>query len=200
MRGATAIRAISETNGTSCRIYICTAGLAYVPHVLSYSMILQFLVPVKLIMGIMPIRALLQEYQLEEYDMIAQAIRQGNVHLFDQSLEMYQEKFFAQGTMLLMHKLRPLVLRTLLKHVVRWRAKKSQLNLIEYQRALQFVPRIVGATDATVSSKFEMDPDSLECLVANMIFKGYVNGKVSQKINVLVLSKSNPFPSLADIA
>ncbi|OQS02081.1 hypothetical protein THRCLA_05520, partial [Thraustotheca clavata] len=46
-------------------------------------MILKFLVPVKLILGVMPSPKLIEAYNLEEYKGIAESIRQGNVAVFN---------------------------------------------------------------------------------------------------------------------
>lgn len=45
-----------------------------------------------------------------------------------------------------------------------------------------------------------MDLDEIECILANLIFRGYVRGYLSHTKRILVLSKSNPFPTLAVIA
>jgi hypothetical protein len=45
-----------------------------------------------------------------------------------------------------------------------------------------------------------MDLDEIECILANLIFRGYVRGYLSHTKRMLVLSKSNPFPTSAVIA
>ena len=45
-----------------------------------------------------------------------------------------------------------------------------------------------------------MDYDEIECVLANLIFRGYVRGYISHTKRMLVLSKSNPFPTSAVIA
>lgn len=80
-------------------------------------MILQFLVPVKLLLGVMPSPKLTAEYALEEYMGLTDAIRTGNLHLFNEYLIRYQDQFIQQGVYLLIEKLRLLVLRNLFKKV-----------------------------------------------------------------------------------
>jgi len=41
-----------------------------------------------------------------------------------------------------------------------------------------------------------MDMPELECVLSNLIYKGWVKGYVSSTKKVLVLSKQNPFPKL----
>lgn len=40
----------------------------------------------------------------------------------------------------------------------------------------------------------DMDLDEVECVLANLIFRGYVRGYLSHAKRVLVLSKRDPFP------
>ena len=42
----------------------------------------------------------------------------------------------------------------------------------------------------------DMDMDEVECLVANLIFRGYVKGYLSHRHHVAVLSKNDAFPAL----
>jgi hypothetical protein len=46
--------------------------------------ILQFLVPVKMILGVMPSQELMDEYDLEEYKAMTTAVLHGDVHTFNQ--------------------------------------------------------------------------------------------------------------------
>ncbi|ETV90690.1 hypothetical protein H310_14583 [Aphanomyces invadans] len=146
-------------------------------------MILQYLVPVKLVLGVLPSPALLEQYELDEYVAIASAIKQGNLAAFYHCLQEFQVQFMQQGMYLLMQKLSLLVMRTLLKKVYLIRGKKDKVQLTDFLTALAFV----GTS---------MDMDALECVIANLIVKNYVKGFMSHKLNVLVLSKSDPFPAI----
>ncbi len=42
----------------------------------------------------------------------------------------------------------------------------------------------------------EQDMDEVDCLVANLIFRGYVKGYLSHRHHVAVLSKTGAFPAL----
>ncbi|RHY23833.1 hypothetical protein DYB32_009051 [Aphanomyces invadans] len=148
--------------------------------------ILQFLVPVKLILGVMPSAQLIETYNLTEFQGISKALQQGNIREFNQVCR-YQDQFVQQGVYLLMEKLRAIVMRNLLKKVYVIRTKKNQLKLVDFQTAVDF------------ADSAELDMDALESLVANLIFKGYVKGYISHKLKILVLSKSNPFPPITDV-
>lgn len=80
-------------------------------------MILQFLVPVKLLLGVMPSPQLIDAYALHEYTGLTDAIRRGDLQRFDAYLEQYQTQFIQQGVYLLIEKLRLVVLRNLIKKV-----------------------------------------------------------------------------------
>ncbi|KAF0684967.1 Aste57867_23090 [Aphanomyces stellatus] len=149
--------------------------------------ILQFLVPVKLILGVVPSPELFQTYELDEYVGIATSIQQGNISEFNNSMSKFEDQFVQEGVYLLMEKLRPIVMRNLLKKVYLIREKKNQLKLADFQLAID----AVGGAG--------MDMDDIESLVANLIFKGYVKGYISHKLKVLVLSKSTPFPVITDV-
>ena len=44
-----------------------------------------------------------------------------------------------------------------------------------------------------------MDKDEVECVLANLIYKGYIKGYLSHQHAKLVVSKGNPFPPLRDV-
>ncbi|CAH0477164.1 unnamed protein product [Peronospora belbahrii] len=152
-------------------------------NVCNKRMILQFLVPVKLLLGVMPSPKLLTDYSLEEYTGLTNAIRGGNLHLFTEYLAQYQDKFIQQGVYLLIEKLRLLVLRNLFKKVYLIQ-QNHQLQLQDFQLALHF------------STGKSMDLDEIECVLTNLIFKGYIKGYMSHTKKILVVSKTQPFPPI----
>ncbi|KAG1700234.1 hypothetical protein DVH05_012040 [Phytophthora capsici] len=150
-------------------------------------MILQFLVPVKLLLGVMPSPKLLSDFALEEYTGLTDAIRDGNLHLFTEYLAQYQGKFIQQGVYLLIEKLRLLVLRNLFKKVYLIQ-QNHQLHLQDFQLALH------------VATGHSMDMDEIECVITNLIFKGYIKGYMSHTKKILVVSKTQPFPPIVDVS
>ena len=99
--------------------------------------------------------------------------------------------FIKQGTYLILEKLRMSVYRTLFKkvHAIHGElepAKANQLALSKFQIALRFC----GA---------DVDVDEVECIVANLIFRKFIKGYISHKNCVVVLSKTDPFPSLKTV-
>lgn len=61
--------------------------------------------------GILPSDQLLERYGLREYESFKQAIQQGDVGLFERSMQQNQLRLIANGTYLLLEKLRFLVYR-----------------------------------------------------------------------------------------
>ncbi len=61
-------------------IMVSTVDNVYIPL---DRMILQFLIPVKLLLGIIPSTELLQQYKLIEYEDIVTSIKTGNLALFN---------------------------------------------------------------------------------------------------------------------
>jgi COP9 signalosome complex subunit 12 len=44
----------------------------------------------------------------------------------------------------------------------------------------------------------DVELDEAECLVANMIYRGYMRGYISHEKRMVVLANANTFPRLAD--
>ncbi|KAK9838509.1 hypothetical protein WJX81_003800 [Elliptochloris bilobata] len=148
----------------------------------------RFLIPVRMLLGALPAMGLLEAFGLTVYAPFAEAMRTGSVQQLNESLQANQAAFIHAGTYLLMEKLRQAVCRRLLKRV--WLLhresdpdKAHQLPLVKFQAAL-------------AAQGAEMDIDEVECLVANLIFRGYVKGYLSHRHHVAVLSKNDAFPAL----
>jgi hypothetical protein len=57
----------------------------------------------------------------------------------------------------------------------------------------------IGALHAALTlSGMEVEEEEAECLVANMIYKGYMKGYISHEQQMVVLSAKNAFPRVAD--
>lgn len=145
--------------------------------------LLLYLVPVKLWRGKFPTPQLLSKYKLPELETLMTYLKQGNVGAYSSQLTAYQDKFIQQGTFIMMEMLKLLAYRNLFKrtHFV---LDSFQVPLSNFLKALQ------------VSGVTEMDMPELECVLSNLIYKGWVKGYVSSTKKVLVLSKQNPFPKL----
>ncbi|KAL6772454.1 hypothetical protein ACKKBG_A30295 [Auxenochlorella protothecoides x Auxenochlorella symbiontica] len=161
--------------------------------------ILKYLVPVQLLLGRFPSAALVQQYQLQQYQPLMQAMRTGDMRLFDTTMDVQQFTFIQEGTYLLLEKLRLAVLRRLLKqvhavHAVAEPGKATQIPLDWVLAALRC------QTAAAPQQEEEMTMDEVECVCANLIYRKYVRGYISHKNKVMVVAKSEPFPPLASIS
>ncbi|KDD74904.1 hypothetical protein H632_c998p0 [Helicosporidium sp. ATCC 50920] len=161
--------------------------------------ILKYLLPVRMLLGVLPSPALMHKYQLEQYQPIAQAVRHGDLQLFDDTMELQQLRFIREGTYLLLEKLRLAVCRRLLRavHAVHGRdepAKAAQIPLAWFQAALA-----VQARRRKGDLGVEMDMDEIECVCANLIYRKYIKGYISHKNKVMVVAKSDPFPPLSSV-
>ena len=153
-------------------------------------LILQYLLPVKLLLGQLPRPALREQYRLDQmYGGVIRAMQTGSVRDLDEALELHLPTYIRAGTYLVLEKLRFAVMRRLLKRTLllgselRPGKPKTQLPLGLYQAALRW-------------QGVDMELDEVECVVANMIYRRYVKGYIAHKNRILVVSKIDPFPSL----
>jgi hypothetical protein len=47
---------------------------------------------------------------------------------------------------------------------------------------------------ALAAQGVQRDMDEVLCLVANLVYRGFIKGYISHKLQVVVVSKDNPFP------
>ena len=88
---------------------------------------------------------------------------------------------FSQGTYLLLEKCKILCYRNLFKRVHYVINKKTQIPLALIVKTLTFL-------------HLDVDLDEVECILANLIFRGYIKGYISHSKRILVLSKKDAFP------
>uniref|UniRef100_A0ACD5Y2S1 Uncharacterized protein n=1 Tax=Avena sativa TaxID=4498 RepID=A0ACD5Y2S1_AVESA len=150
--------------------------------------ILKFLIPVKLSIGVLPMRTLLEKYNLLEYADIVTSLRRGDLRLLKQALDRHEDQLLKCGVYLVLEKLELQVYRRLVKkiHIIQRQkepAKAHQIKLEVLVKTLKWL----GIT---------MDVDEVECIMACLIYKNLIKGYFAHKSKVLVLSKQDPFPKL----
>lgn len=146
--------------------------------------ILQFLIPVRLLLGYFPEPALLQKYQLTQFSGIVESIKAGNLKHFNETLEEFQDFFINKGIFLILEKLRNFVYRNLFRKVYLYNQLEEKTNNQLKLSLLQASLRING---------IEMDIDELECILANLIWRGSIKGYIAH-LRCVVLSRADPFP------
>lgn len=146
-------------------------------------MILIYLIPVKMLLGIMPRRETLKKYDLLQFLDLIEALKQGNVKKLDDVIESQQRFFIDTGIYLIVEKLKMIAYRNLFKRV--WMIVKThQIDLNHFMEALKFV----GEEDMTI--------EETHCIVATLIYDNRIKGYISLQHNKLVVSKQIPFPPL----
>ncbi|KAJ6698229.1 PCI DOMAIN-CONTAINING PROTEIN 2 [Salix purpurea] len=151
-------------------------------------MILKYLIPVKLSIGVLPKDWLLEKYGLVEYNNVIQALKRGDLRLLREALEEHEDRFLRSGVFLVLEKLELQVYQRLLKKIYiiqkqRDPSKAHQMKLEVIVKALKWL-------------EIDMDLDEVECIVAILIYKNLVKGYFAHKSKVVVLSKQDPFPKL----
>ncbi|KAJ3184899.1 COP9 signalosome (CSN) subunit [Gaertneriomyces sp. JEL0708] len=146
-------------------------------------MILNFLIPTRFILGILPQNALLERYPALHhlYGNFVLAIRRGDVKLYDDSLLNLQTELVNHGTYLTVERTRSLAVRMLFKRVWLANERSSRVPMSQFQRALH-----LSGTDESL--------EAVQCLLANMIDKGFLKGYLSYEREMVVLAKESAFP------
>lgn len=85
--------------------------------VLIYRLILIYLVPVKMLLGYMPKRDVVEKYDVLQFHELACALKEGNVQKFDEVIERHESFFIECGIYLIVEKLKTIAYRNLFKRV-----------------------------------------------------------------------------------
>lgn len=151
-------------------------------------MILKYLIPVKLSLGILPKALLLEKYGLLEYSNVVQALKRGDLRLLRCALQEHEDQFLRSGVYLVLEKLELQVYQRLVNKIyliqkLKDPSKAHQLKLEVIVKALKWL-------------EMDMDLDEVECIMTILIYKNLVKGYFAHKSKVVVLSKQDPFPKL----
>ncbi|PSN41832.1 hypothetical protein C0J52_14506 [Blattella germanica] len=150
-------------------------------------LILIYLIPVKMLLGNMPSKAVLEKYDLMQFLEVVQAVKQGNVLRLNNVIKQHEAFFIKCGIYLLLEKMKVLTYRNLFKKVYLL-MKTHQIPLEALLTALKYME----ITD--------LDLDETQCIVANLIYEGKIKGYISHLHKKLVVSKQNAFPTLSTLA
>lgn len=148
-------------------------------------LILEYLIPVKATRGKYPNKRLLERYGRGEVGVVLEAIRKGDVGGFERELGRRQDGFIRTGMLIMMQGLELLTYRNLFK--------KTALILNQSQIPFQRLHAALTTVEASVS------PDQLECILVNLISKGWIKGYISHEHKVIVLNKkTSAFPRISE--
>ncbi|KAI9016724.1 hypothetical protein DFJ74DRAFT_708784 [Hyaloraphidium curvatum] len=153
-------------------------------------LILLYLVPARLVRGSLPEPWLLDRYPplAAVYSRLVSALRTGDLRTFDEELARHEMDLVARGTYLTVERSRFVCLRNLFRKVYILRDRNARLPISAIQDALRL-------------SNYDSwaDANDVECVLANMIDKGYMKGYLSHEKQTAVLAKQEPFPPLDTI-
>ncbi|XP_066603911.1 PCI domain-containing protein 2 [Prorops nasuta] len=149
-------------------------------------LILTYLVPVKMLLGYMPKKNLLEKYDLLEFWELVESVKKGDLHSLEGVMTEHESFFISAGIFLIVEKLKLIAYRNLFKKVYLV-LNTHQIPIDSFLTALQM-------------HKIEdIDMDETECLIANLIYEGKIRGYISHQHKKLVIAKQNPFPRLSSI-
>ncbi|KAJ7668147.1 hypothetical protein B0H17DRAFT_950074 [Mycena rosella] len=149
--------------------------------------ILAYLIPLRILRGHLPSDELLYRFPIlaDVFAPFIAAIRTGDIAAFDSALERRETRLIELNLLLTLEKARELCLRGLFRRVWVASAKGTRIPLSMFHCAL----RISG---------IKVEVEEAECLVANMVYKGFMRGYISHEKQMVVLASTNAFPRLAD--
>ncbi|KAJ7937068.1 hypothetical protein B0H13DRAFT_2424303 [Mycena leptocephala] len=143
--------------------------------------------PLRILRGHLPSDELMYRFPVlaDVFAPFVTAIRTGDIAAFDSALELREARLIELNLLLTVEKARELCLRGLFRRVWVASAKGTRIPLSMFHCAL----RISG---------IKVDIEEAECLVANMVYKGFMRGYISHEKQMVVLASTNAFPRLAD--
>jgi hypothetical protein len=147
---------------------------------------LRYLIPVRAFKGKFPTQALLVKYKLKDLSDVLKSVKQGNIAMFSNTLEIYQDKFIKQGIYIMIESLRLLVYRNLFKRTVQI-LNTTQVKLSAFSIALT----VAGAKSISLLE--------IECIIVNLINQKWLKGYISSAQKTVVFSKVDPFPKITNI-
>ncbi|KAI8098603.1 uncharacterized protein BX664DRAFT_3273 [Halteromyces radiatus] len=158
-------------------------------------LILKYLVPTRLLLGKSAKPQLLIKYNLlEPYGLLILTLKRGDYYGFQQHLEKYFDYFYGTFTyVLLRERGKVLLWRCLLKKAYHYLCiiDEKTGNTMPLQKCLE-------ALQFAMHNK-DLDLADAESIVVSLVSQGYIKGYIHHQMKVLVLSKVNPFPRLADV-
>ncbi|CAO3673307.1 unnamed protein product [Umbelopsis vinacea] len=138
-------------------------------------------------LGKLPTEKLLSRYPsiATLYSPLVNAIRDGNVRAFDVAMDSGYTELINRGTFLTIEKARSMVIRTLCRRVYGI-VNSTRISMDTFKQALEF-------------AGLDVDMEEVECMLAVLIYKGYIKGYLSHEKQFVVLSAKDPFPSPSSI-
>lgn len=131
------------------------------------------------------------------------AIRKGDIREYDETLDRQERRLVELNLWLTLEKARELCIRGLFRrvYVYPFYFEIIGLTLLSYRWVSSDkstrIPVSMFHTGLQVAGS-DVPMEEAECLVANMIYRGYMRGYISHEKQMVVLANTNTFPRLAD--
>jgi len=155
-------------------------------------LILEYLIPVNMYMGLMPSNELLELYGLNLWSKISQAVKQGRLGTLNNLIQENQMLFLHRGTFLILESLKKYAFRNLLKKVY-----LCNKDLPGMTKAAQVSIHVISAAVKSFG-ELDLSQDSIECMIAGLIHERLALGYISHG-NAVVFKRDNAFPKLVDL-
>ncbi|KAL5876849.1 COP9 signalosome (CSN) subunit [Pyricularia oryzae] len=159
-------------------------------------LILTYLIPCRLLTAqTLPSPALLEPYpSLQRLFLpLSHCIKKGELHAFDLALQAGEEDFVKRRIYLTLERGRDIALRNLLRKVFLAGGFEESKDGAPPLRRTR-IPVAEFAAAISMNSQQSLDLDEVECLLANMIYKGLMKGYIHRERGIVVLSKAGAFP------
>ncbi|KAF4833196.1 Protein CSN12-like protein [Colletotrichum tropicale] len=125
---------------------------------------------------------------------LSKCIRKGDLRNFDLALQEGEEEFVRRRIYLTLERGRDIALRNLLRKVFIAGGFEEAKEPGAAQLRRTRVPVAEFAAAISLGSQETVDPDEVECLLANMIYKNLMKGYIARERGIVVLSKNGAFP------
>ncbi|EPQ30143.1 uncharacterized protein PFL1_02260 [Pseudozyma flocculosa PF-1] len=150
-------------------------------------LILSYLIPTRLVLGVMPTPALLARFPRLSalYTPLLTSFARGDVQTFDAHLATpeVEKRLVSRGVFLSIERAREGCLRSLFRRVWIAKDRATRIPVDDFWRALAFVG-------------VRVDKEEAEWLVAGLVYKGYMKGYIAHERGIVVLSAKEAFPKL----
>ncbi|KAI5959646.1 CSN12 [Candida pseudojiufengensis] len=174
--------------------------------------ILIILVPLKLFnKGKLPNKIIWTKFKKLKYlyeDNFLKAIKEGNLKKYDECMEKFENFLLKRHLYIIMELLRQFTQLNLFKKItfVINDTNNKSIQLNAYQIGFEFSMNYdqknnykINSSNSSSRILNKIDILEIENIIANLITNGFIRGFLSNSSNVVVLSKSNPFPKIYNV-
>ena len=161
---------------------------------------MKYLMPINILMGEFSDEATLKQYNIDEYKEILNACKNGKLKQFERGLSKHDEQFLKSGIYLVLEKLKNVVHRNFVMNIY---LTNESNHIIKLDNCVEEFKKTnedeKDDSDMDEDSDDELSVSGIECMLAGLIYKGFIKGYISHEKSVLVLSKKEPFPPLKNV-